>query len=197
MLGYSLQLTPDMKYLIAVRSAPRDGDSAIANTGKEPILNLAPSTEHWSLTPAFLDALQSAKAGDVLTLQGAKLESPPTGFPVDHAYPMFTLPTDVVWTAMTEAPRGDLWLGRATGSVETVSMVGIDFASLVPPRSETGAWRGSVTWYVRSSSAQPPSGPVVDDGTTTLSYAKIASVTSAEAEVFWFSVTLRPQAPSS
>jgi hypothetical protein len=201
MPGYSLQLTPDVKYLIYVGSAPREGDSIIANTGNAPILNLVPNTEHWSLTHAFLDALQGAKAGareraevtDVLTLQGAKLESPPTGFPVTDAYPTFILPTDVVWTAMTGAPSGDLWLGRATGTAEGVSEVGIDFARLVPP-SETGAWSGSVTWYARSSSARQPSGPVVGDGTTTLSYTTVAS---AEAGVFWFSVTLRPQAPPS
>ncbi len=69
--------------------------------------------------------------------------------------------------------------------------MGVDFASLTPP-SSTEAWSGSITWYVGSSSEQPPNEPVVGKGTTTLSYA---TSTSAEAGVFWFSVTLRPQAP--
>lgn len=194
MPGNSFQLTPDVKYLITLGDAPRDGDSVIANTGGDPIRHLVPNTEHWSLTPAFMDALQSAKEGQLLTFQGATLESPPTGFPVLDAYPMFLLPTNVLWTAMTSSPSGDLWLGPATGPDSSGSSVGIDFTSLVPPPSSTGFWSGSITWYVGSSSARQPPEPVIGAGTTTLSYS---TVRSSEAGLFWFSAKLHPEAPPS
>jgi hypothetical protein len=194
MPGNSFQLTPDVKYLIALGDAPKEGDSAIANTGGDPILNLVPNTEHWSLTPAFMDALQRAKEGMLLTFQGATLEDPPTGFPVLDAYPTFLLPTNVLWTAMTSPPSGELWLGPATGPNTSDRTVGIDFTSLAPPPSSTGSWSGSITWYVSSSSARQPADPVIGAGTTTLSYS---TVTSPEAGLIWFSAKLSPEAPPS
>lgn len=194
MLGNSRQLTPDVKYLVAVGSAPRDGDSMIANTGDQSIRNLVPYTEYWSLTPAFMDALQRAEVGLQLTFQGAKLDDPPRGFPVADAYPTFILPTSVLWTAMTRPPSVDLWLGPATGPDTSDSTVGVDFTRLVPPSSPTGSWSGSVTWYVGSSSARQPTEPVIGAGTTELSYS---TVTSSGAELTWFSATLKPDAPPS
>jgi hypothetical protein len=188
-ISISLQLTPDVKYSVSLTSSTGSPvDSAIITTGERGIRNTVPNTEYWSLTQAFLSALQSTTAG-TLELASVPLQDPPTGFPVAGAYTTFLMPIYVIWTPMTSTPTSAMWLGNGLDGC----LVGIDFSQLQPPSTTTGAWTGSMTWYLCSSSPEQPAGPVVGD-TATLSYT--ATPRSSGALQYWFSVTLNPTAPS-
>lgn len=181
----SIQLTPDVKYTIAPAGGAGSAQSAIATTGPRGIGTLTPETEYWSLTPDFMNAVRRAVNGSRMVLQGEMLALPLDGFPVAGAYPTFTMPAFAAWTATTAPLDSVLWLGQGMNN----STVGIDFKYLVPPTSSTEPWRGSMTWYVTTTSGEAPVEPVIGPDTTILTYS---TVTRSGAAASWFSVRLAP-----